>query len=111
MGVTLIVEMADLCSGEVIRDLRQDREKVAVGDCSNPFYFFLVIADAVKMRQHTGEILPTMKRFRIDQQALQFTVFLDIWLDQQPEALEVIGLQQYPPVLQQVCPHHAIVGL
>ena len=40
MGVTLIVEMADLSSGEVIRDLRQYREKVAVGDCSNPFYFF-----------------------------------------------------------------------
>ena len=34
-----------------------------------------------------------MKKLRIDQQALQFTLFLDIWLDQQPEALEVIGLQ------------------
>jgi len=52
-----------------------------------------MVLDEFYVRKHGGKILPAWKRLRVNDQPIQFAMFLDIWIDNVGEHIKVACVQ------------------
>lgn len=106
--------MANLGLDEMLGQLRRRREDWTIGNGGDFADEAMVVANESQVRDQRGERVPAWKGLRIDHDATQSAVLLDIRINDSGQGLEIVRLEgalrakdEDPIVAQQFMDEHA----